>query len=605
MRKRLILYVGILSTSSAFSPYSAHATRPTVRTPLTVEFSEFAEFANKNPKGPITLNFNQAVEQNANGLDRENDVNRKLIITQASDYLEYRLSSTPSHRQKWLAKCALAKAKPENFFCVYENARANRLPSAHKRSNSDIRHQIAEDIRANHFEKITTRAYPDVVGSISKLGEINNLYPISDKVLENKCVPSSLSSALAYKIEEQFPDAKAIDYASRLYRQASECGQDFASAQASFRLALIKIWKKKCEDVPQLMNKVESIALASQYHSRAKYWRFHCATIAGNKEEQKSARDGLLQTYPLSFHNLAANGEDNMAMLEVLNRPEPSVKFRSIIRPDMNSVIRSGEASLRIGAPQILSEIFDYYAADLGGMEPETRLYAAILLNRSGQSLTKFKILSELFMDSPRMISSATLKLLFPLWYFDLIKPRIERDGQNIDPLLILSLIRQESAFNKDARSLVGARGLMQVMPATARTIASVRTNSLFDPKTNIQIGTRYFSKKLHQYNGDVELTLAAYNAGFSRVDQWVKRYPTDDKILFLDFIPFKETREYVATILRNYYWYVKLYDNNDNNGVLAQTSESTESATPKTHKSGAKLLAIISANAGLASKQD
>ena len=69
-----------------------------------------------------------------------------------------------------------------------------------------------------------------------------------------------------------------------------------------------------------------------------------------------------------------------------------------------------------------------------------------------------------------------------------------------------------------------------------------------------------YLRKRLAQYNGDVELTLAAYNAGFSRVDDWKRRYPTENRILFLDLIPFRETRDYVSSILRNYYWYTKLY---------------------------------------------
>jgi soluble lytic murein transglycosylase len=149
------------------------------------------------------------------------------------------------------------------------------------------------------------------------------------------------------------------------------------------------------------------------------------------------------------------------------------------------------------------------------------------------------------------------MRLYFPLWFFDLVQPQ---SGEELDPLLVTALIRQESAFNIHAQSRVGARGLMQLMPATARMLAPVRKSKLFDPKTNITLGTQYLRKRLAQYNGDVELTLAAYNAGSSRVDEWKRRYPTDNRILFIDLIPFKETRDYVSSILRNYYWYTKLY---------------------------------------------
>jgi hypothetical protein len=92
---------------------------------------------------------------------------------------------------------------------------------------------------------------------------------------------------------------------------------------------------------------------------------------------------------------------------------------------------------------------------------------------------------------------------------------------------------------------------------------------------------------RLDQYNGDVELTLAAYNADFTRVDRWVKRYPLDNKVLFMDFIPFRETRDYVSSILRNYFWYTQLY------GAEADGAETAAGRSP------AEVHAILSANAG------
>ena len=77
-----------------------------------------------------------------------------------------------------------------------------------------------------------------------------------------------------------------------------------------------------------------------------------------------------------------------------------------------------------------------------------------------------------------------------------------------------------------------------------------------------MRIGTQFFSKMLERFDGNVEFALAAYNAGPERVDEWRKRYPVSDRLLFLDLIPFKETREYVASIARNYYWYTRLYPN-------------------------------------------
>jgi soluble lytic murein transglycosylase len=103
--------------------------------------------------------------------------------------------------------------------------------------------------------------------------------------------------------------------------------------------------------------------------------------------------------------------------------------------------------------------------------------------------------------------------------------------------------------------------GLMQLMPATARMFGGIRRKAdLYKPEANVRVGTRYFSYLIERYSGDVELALAAYNAGPSRVDEWLKRYPVGSRMLFLDMIPFRETREYVASIARNYYWYKLLY---------------------------------------------
>ena len=97
-------------------------------------------------------------------------------------------------------------------------------------------------------------------------------------------------------------------------------------------------------------------------------------------------------------------------------------------------------------------------------------------------------------------------------------------------------------------------------MPGTARRMEHVTKRELLDARTNIRLGVRFFQRLMNRYDGDAELALAAYNAGPDEVDRWVKRYKVTDRMLFLDLIPFAETRSYVAFIARNYYWYLSLY---------------------------------------------
>jgi soluble lytic murein transglycosylase-like protein len=108
-----------------------------------------------------------------------------------------------------------------------------------------------------------------------------------------------------------------------------------------------------------------------------------------------------------------------------------------------------------------------------------------------------------------------------------------------IDPVLIYALMHQESSFKRGAISVKGARGLMQLMPATA---ARFGVTNIYDPRQNIEGGTRYLRFLLNAFDGDIALTLAGYNAGEGAVLKYGRRIP-----------PYRETQEYVRRITQRY----------------------------------------------------
>ena len=123
--------------------------------------------------------------------------------------------------------------------------------------------------------------------------------------------------------------------------------------------------------------------------------------------------------------------------------------------------------------------------------------------------------------------------IFFPVRHIRLIKENAARHG--LDPNLVLALIRQESAFQESARSGADARGLMQILPATGRSLARearmarFTVSMLYQPETNIALGTRHLASLLQRYGGRVELALAAYNAGHGRVDHWLQEFGDTD----------------------------------------------------------------------------
>ncbi|WP_070972242.1 murein transglycosylase [Vibrio sonorensis] len=147
------------------------------------------------------------------------------------------------------------------------------------------------------------------------------------------------------------------------------------------------------------------------------------------------------------------------------------------------------------------------------------------------------------------------LEVRFPVahrWWFDFYG-----DKHDIDPITLMSLARQESGMDVEARSPVGARGIMQIMPRTAKYTAkkyklSYRSsNDLYEVGKNIEIGSQYLKSLLERYDNNRIFALAAYNAGPHRVKTWRAR--TEGKLdayAFIEAIPFKETRGYVQNIL-------------------------------------------------------
>ncbi len=153
---------------------------------------------------------------------------------------------------------------------------------------------------------------------------------------------------------------------------------------------------------------------------------------------------------------------------------------------------------------------------------------------------------------------------LYPLGHIALIRQQAKR--LDLDPFFVTALIREESAFAPQAVSQAGARGLMQLMPQTARRVAKDNNlpmenpPPLHTPEVNIRLGMIHLAELLRDNNGNLALTLAAYNAGTQAVRRWLDRYGFSDEAEFIENIPYSETRNYVKRVLGTYEQYTRLY---------------------------------------------
>lgn len=135
----------------------------------------------------------------------------------------------------------------------------------------------------------------------------------------------------------------------------------------------------------------------------------------------------------------------------------------------------------------------------------------------------------------------------------------------NVDKYLIFAVIKAESNFNKEAVSKKQAKGLMQLMQTTAEEIAGkvgieLNEENILDPDVNINLGTKYISILLQKYE-NINLALAAYNAGSGNVDGWINEGTLEKDGSNIENVPYVETNNYVRKILRDYEIYKELYD--------------------------------------------
>ncbi len=317
------------------------------------------------------------------------------------------------------------------------------------------------------------------------------------------------------------------------------------------------------------------------------------AYISGDYRSASAELDSLVRLYPRSEEVLAAGYWSGRAWRQRGDTAQARARWRGVIAREGGSYY-SVQSARRLGVPLLADvAVNDNYPTSPEVSAAVKRI--AILRDFGMETEAGFeydRLFREASVSPQRLVATAAAmsgttqasraialgrravnEIGRSAQNYRLMYPVVERETlisssrtNGLDPVLVASLIRQESNFNPRATSPVGARGVMQLMPDVGRSLASAQRiggytdESLYDPAINIRLGTRHLSA-LFRKSGQIERVLAAYNAGESRVARWVQKAGADDPELFTERIPFVETRDYVRSVVRNRAFYGLLYD--------------------------------------------
>ncbi len=356
-------------------------------------------------------------------------------------------------------------------------------------------------------------------------------------------------------------ELRGLPEAEEWLLEANPDGNNELLNQLAIRRALTQSdWQKVAELIDKLPEQ-------QKYSSQSRYWYARAleAIATQNSKTDANKMDGASQTA-----NTAANNDTLQA--EILYQQLASERgYYGFLASQRSKLpmslvpmpvsIHKSEISVLKARPA-LQRAHEFY--HLGQFANGRREWNAALSQMNDkEKLVAAKLASQWNWHSEAIRSASKssyrdrISLRFPLAHGEIVAQQAKNNGLAVD--WIYAIIRQESMFMSDARSPVGAMGMMQLLPSTARLVAKKAqlnyrgSKDLLNPETNIALGTLFMSQLMERFNNNIVLATAAYNAGPHRVDQWLANEHYPENIpgdIWIEMIPFKETRHYVKQVL-------------------------------------------------------
>ena len=326
--------------------------------------------------------------------------------------------------------------------------------------------------------------------------------------------------------------------------------------QARFRAALIAFVAGDTRGAASEFDSIASLFPASGEALASAYWSGRAWMNAGDSAAAVARWRQAIRREPLSYYAILAGRRLGTAFAAPPEAPDTFATFS-----DLDAGFSRARLLEQVGlGPEAGHE--HQHLVDAAAGSTERMLATADAFRRHGLA-PRATALARQALARNALPDARTYRLLYPLTMREVILA--EAAANTVDHALVAALIRQESGFHPRATSPVGARGLMQIMPDVGRQLAQNLGFSawdaelLYQPDVSLHLGTSHLADLLRGYP-DIPRALAAYNAGGSRVERWSTRRGAADPEVFVERIPFVETRDYVRIVQRNRELYRALY---------------------------------------------
>jgi soluble lytic murein transglycosylase len=364
----------------------------------------------------------------------------------------------------------------------------------------------------------------------------------------------------AYLTADLDHDERNLTRATANYRETirlSPSGEQAAIAR--MRLGGIALSQDRVEDALREFDEFRSTHKSGRSYQQATYWSAQALKRLGRDDDARARLAETRRLDPFSYYGGLAGeelGDDGWAgRLEP--SPPQSERFNEQVERALARVDMLREVGWEEAATFEMDRVRRHFAAFDGA------LYTlAEALNSRGFTAQGIALGWDIYRREGAW-NLRLLRIVYPFPFQNIIIA--EARERDVDPFLAAALIRQESMFNPRARSPVGALGLMQVMPATGKSLARnlgitrFRDDLLTQAELNVHFGMAYLADQLRSY-GRLDAVLAAYNAGPGRIDRWREFPEYADRLLFAERIPYDETRDYVRIVQNNRRIYEALY---------------------------------------------